>query len=121
MKRYWLPVVTGLSLAGSACATGPTYSLAGVWEEIGGPFAYTLRQSGSIVTGTAALPGCTGAVVSGSVHGRDVTLTLGAGAATSTFTGNFVDASHVKLAGGAPNLDEAFTIAKVPPPSPPVC
>jgi hypothetical protein len=116
MKRLgWLAFLVGVGGVAPACATGPQDSLSGIWGQVGGGFTFYLRQSGSGVHGTYGYNGCLTAPVTGSVHGVDVQLTLGAGGSAQTLTGRFEDASTVILTAPPSNLDlGGFTIQKLP-------
>jgi len=85
---YAFALTVGASAA-LACVTGPKDTLSGNWS--GSGFSLSLRQSGSIVTGTS----CTVVPVSGSVHGSDFELAIDTGGAAVDYSGNFVNATTI--------------------------
>ncbi len=85
-----LDLAVGVSTA-LACATGPKDTLSGNWS--GSGFSLSLRQSGSMVTGTS----CSIVPVSGSVHGSDFELAIDTGASAVDYSGRFVNATTILI------------------------
>jgi hypothetical protein len=84
-------VVAAAVIAAAACTTGPKDTLSGDWT--GSGFSLSLRQSGSMVTGTS----CSVVPVSGSVRARDFTLAIDTGASAVNYSGTFINATTIAI------------------------
>jgi hypothetical protein len=94
--RFQMRVLCSLVLAAAviatpACTTAPKDTLSGDWT--GNGFSLSLRESGSVVTGTS----CSVVPVSGSVHGSDFALAIDTGASAVNYAGTFINATTISI------------------------